>query len=135
MKKLAMALVPFLVVGCGAEDANGDGIADGIQDPNNVSVVVPATPKGTVSGQVLTTQQRPLVGASVAMTIGSATVALATTDESGSFTLQGRAGRRPGAADILQGGLCLAARHLDRPDHRGQRAASTTATRALARCS
>jgi hypothetical protein len=98
MKKLAMALVPFLMVGCGGpEDANGDGVADGIQEPNNVSVVVPATPKGTVSGQVLTTQQRPLSGASVAMTIGSATVAPVTTDENGNFTFKDV----PGGAQVL----------------------------------
>lgn len=102
MKKLALVLVPFLVLlGCGSEDptdANGDGIADGVQDPNNVSVVVPATPKGTVSGQVLTTQQRPLTGVNVAMTIGSSpTPKTATTDEGGNFTFQDV----PGGAQIL----------------------------------
>src|SRR4051794_36963796 len=83
MKKLVMALVPAMMFGCGGPtDPNGDGIADGIQDPNNVSVVVPATPKGTVSGQVLTTQQKPLVGVAVSMTIGSAiTSKVATTDD------------------------------------------------------
>jgi len=98
MKKLAMALVPFLMVGCGEpEDLNGDGIADGVQEPNNVSVVVPATPKGTVSGQVLTTQQKPLVGASVAMTIGSATVQPTTTDQDGNFSFKDV----PGGAQVL----------------------------------
>jgi hypothetical protein len=98
MKKLAMALVPFLVVGCGgAEDANGDGIADGVQEPNNVSVVVPATPKGTVSGQVLTTQQKPLPGATVSMTIGSATVQPVVTDEGGNFSFKDV----PGGAQVL----------------------------------
>jgi hypothetical protein len=100
MKKLALALVPFLLLGCGEDptDTNGDGIADGVQDPNNVSVVVPATPKGTVSGQVLTTQQRPLTGVNVAMTIGSSpTPKTATTDEGGNFTFQDV----PGGAQIL----------------------------------
>jgi hypothetical protein len=100
MKKLVLALVPFLLIGCGEDpaDTNGDGIADGVQDPNNVSVVVPATPKGTVSGQVLTTQQRPLVGVKVAMTIGSSTTPKeATTDEGGNFTFQDI----PGGAQIL----------------------------------
>ncbi|HVG64262.1 MAG TPA: carboxypeptidase regulatory-like domain-containing protein [Hyalangium sp.] len=100
MKKLALVLVPFLVLGCGEElaDTNGDGIADGVQDPNNVSVVVPATPKGTVSGQVLTTQQRPLAGVNVAMTIGSSTTPkVSTTDEGGNFTFQDV----PGGAQIL----------------------------------
>ncbi len=90
MKKLVMALVPALMFGCGGPtDANGDGIADGIQDPNNVSVVVPATPKGTVSGQVLTAQQKPLAGATVTLTVGSSTAAkTATSDDSGNFTFQ-----------------------------------------------
>lgn len=90
MKKLVMALVPALVFGCSSpEDTNGDGIADGVQDPNNVSVVVPATPKGTISGQVLTTQQKPLVGATVSLTVGSSTTAkTATSDDSGNFTFQ-----------------------------------------------
>lgn len=90
MKKLVMALVPAMVFGCGSPtDANGDGIADGIQDPNNISVVVPATPKGTVSGQVLTTQQKPLAGANVSLTVGSSTVAkTSTTDDTGNFTFQ-----------------------------------------------
>jgi hypothetical protein len=99
MKKLVMALVPAMMFGCGGpEDANGDGIADGIQDPNNVSVVVPATPKGTVSGQVLTTQQKPLVGVAVSMTIGSAlTSKVATTDDAGNFAFQDV----PGGAQVL----------------------------------
>ncbi|HYH95283.1 carboxypeptidase-like regulatory domain-containing protein, partial [Hyalangium sp.] len=99
MKKLLMALVPLLVIGCGGdpEDTNGDGIADGVQEPNNVSVVVPSTPKGTVSGQVLTTQQKPLAGASVAMTIGSATVQPTTTDENGNFSFKDV----PGGAQVL----------------------------------
>jgi hypothetical protein len=100
MKKLVMALVPVLMFGCGGdpEDKNGDGIADGIQEPNNVSVVVPATPKGTISGQVLTTQQKPLVGATVTLTIGS-TVATktATADDTGSFAFADV----PGGAQVL----------------------------------
>jgi hypothetical protein len=90
MKKLVMALVPALMFGCGSPaDTNGDGIADGVQDPNNVSVVVPATPKGTISGQVLTTQQKPLVGATVSLTVGSsATAKTATSDDGGNFTFQ-----------------------------------------------
>ncbi|WP_224247549.1 carboxypeptidase-like regulatory domain-containing protein [Hyalangium gracile] len=86
MKKLVMALVSAMVIGCGdPEDANGDGIADGVQEPNNVSVVVPATPKGTISGQVLTTQQKPLPGAAVTLTIGSAAPKTVTADDSGNF--------------------------------------------------
>lgn len=101
MKKLVMAaVIPVLALGCGDEmvDANGDGIADGVQDPNNVSVVVPAKPRGTVSGQVLTTEQQPLVGATVMMTIGSTIASnTAMTDQSGNFSFKDI----PGGAQVL----------------------------------
>jgi hypothetical protein len=98
MKKLALAVMPLLALGCGPSDDDGDGIADGVKDPNNISVVVPAAPKGTVSGQVLTTQQRPLSGATVTLTVGSApTATQATTDELGNFTFQ----NVPGGAQVL----------------------------------
>ncbi|RKG75934.1 carboxypeptidase-like regulatory domain-containing protein [Corallococcus terminator] len=88
-KHLLMAVLPLLSWGCGdATDADNDGVADGIRDPNNVSVVVPSTPKGTVSGQVLGTNLQGLDGVTVAMTIGSqATGKSATTDASGNFVM------------------------------------------------
>jgi len=101
MKKLVMAaVIPVLAFGCGDEmvDANGDGIADGVQTPDNVSVVVPAKPKGTVSGQVLTTKQQPLAGATVTLTIGSEfPTNTATTDPSGNFSFKDV----PGGAQVL----------------------------------
>lgn len=101
MKKLVMAaVIPLLAFGCGDEivDENGDGIADGVQQPDNVSVVVPAKPKGTVSGQVLTTRQQPLVGATVTLTIGSELASnTATTDATGNFAFK----EVPGGAQVL----------------------------------
>ncbi|MDY7225995.1 carboxypeptidase-like regulatory domain-containing protein [Hyalangium rubrum] len=101
MKKLVMAaVVPLLAFGCGDDpvDANGDGIADGVQTPDNVSVVVPAKPKGTVSGQVLTTQHKPLAGANVSMTIGSdLATKVAQTDAEGNFAFKDI----PGGAQVL----------------------------------
>ncbi len=101
MKKLVMAaVIPVLAFGCGDEmvDANGDGIADGVQTPDNVSVVVPAKPKGTVSGQVLTTQQKPLTGTTVTLTIGSDyPTNTATTDANGNFAFKDV----PGGAQVL----------------------------------
>jgi len=87
-KHLVFALVPFLALGCGddAKDENGDGIADGIREPDSVTVVTPASPKGTVSGQVLSTRNTPLDGVTVEMTVGSsAEVVSATTDAKGNF--------------------------------------------------
>ncbi|MCP3065494.1 carboxypeptidase-like regulatory domain-containing protein [Myxococcus sp. K38C18041901] len=91
-KHLVMAVVPFLALGCGDDfkDENGDGIADGIREPDTVTVVTPATPKGTVSGQVLGTDLKPLADASVEITIGSSEEPLAgTTDAKGNFEFKG----------------------------------------------
>ncbi|NTX56707.1 carboxypeptidase regulatory-like domain-containing protein [Myxococcus sp. CA051A] len=87
-KHLVMAVVPFLALGCGDDfkDENGDGIADGIREPDSVTVVTPATPKGTVSGQVLSTDLKALSEATVEVTIGSSADPLsATTDAKGNF--------------------------------------------------
>ncbi|RKH37587.1 carboxypeptidase-like regulatory domain-containing protein [Corallococcus sicarius] len=101
MKKfLMMAVLPLLVGGCGSDetDANNDGVVDGIRDPNNVSVVVPSTPKGTVSGQVLGTNLMPLADVTVSMTIGSQTSPkTATTDAAGNFVMTDV----PAAAQVL----------------------------------
>lgn len=90
-KKLAMALVPLLAVGCGDElvDANNDGIADGINQPGSVTVVAPASPVGTVGGQVLSSRFLPMDGVDVTMTIGGAMLgAKAVTDVTGSFSFK-----------------------------------------------
>jgi hypothetical protein len=87
-KHLVFAVVPFLVLGCGDDlkDENGDGIADGVREPDSVTVVTPANPKGTVSGQVLSTKYTPLEGVTVEMTVGnSAEVVSATSDAKGNF--------------------------------------------------
>lgn len=90
-KKLAMALVPLLAVGCGDElvDENKDGIADGINQPGSVTVVAPATPVGTVGGQVLSSRYLPMDGVDVTMTIGGAMLgSKAVTDATGSFSFK-----------------------------------------------
>lgn len=87
-KHLVFAVVPFLALGCGDElkDENGDGIADGVREPDSVTVVTPANPKGTVSGQVLSSKHTPLDGVTVEMTIGSAADPVsATSDAKGNF--------------------------------------------------
>ncbi len=96
MKKHWAVVLPLVVVvGCNnkaPEDKDQDGIADGVREPDSVTVVAPANPKGTVSGQVLNTRRAPLPEASVVMTIGSATAEApfkATTDADGNFTFKG----------------------------------------------
>jgi hypothetical protein len=91
MKKHWAVVLPLLVIGCaGSEDKDGDGSAGGVREPDSVTVVAPATPKGTVSGQVLDTRMAPIEGASVRLTIGSATAEkpfTTTTDAAGNFLL------------------------------------------------
>jgi len=99
-KHLVFALVPFLALGCGdeAKDENGDGIADGIREPDSVTVVTPASPKGTVSGQVLSTRNTPLDGVTVEMTVGSsAEVVSSSTDAKGNFEFKSV----PAGAEVL----------------------------------
>ncbi|HYO68279.1 MAG TPA: carboxypeptidase-like regulatory domain-containing protein [Archangium sp.] len=100
MKKHWAVVLPLLVVGCTSEDKDGDGIADGVREPDSVTVVVPANPQGTVSGQVLNTRMEPLADASVKLTIGSATAEKpfqTTTDTSGNFLLT----RVPAGSEVL----------------------------------
>ncbi len=99
-KHLVMAVVPFLAFGCGDDlvDADGDGIADGVREPDSVTVVTPANPKGTVSGQVLSTSLQPLTEVSVEMTIGSSAEPVAAlSDAKGNFTYT----NVPGGAQVL----------------------------------
>jgi hypothetical protein len=100
MKKHWAVVLPLLVAGCAPEDKDGDGIADGVRDPDSVSVVAPANPKGTVSGQVLNTRMAPLADADVKLTIGSAPADKpfeAKTDASGNFVLTSV----PAGAEVL----------------------------------
>jgi hypothetical protein len=99
MKKKLAIILPLVALGCGGpQDANNDGIADGVREPDTISVVAPSTPKGTVSGQVLTTRLTPLADTTVVMTLGSATEVLeARTDASGNFMFK----NVPGGAQVL----------------------------------
>lgn len=100
MKKHWAVVLPLLVVGCAPEDKDGDGIVDGVREPDSVSVVAPANPKGTVSGQVLDTRMAPLADADVKLTIGSATAEKpfdAKTDASGNFVITSV----PAGAEVL----------------------------------
>ena len=85
--------VTCLLAGCGPQDLNKDGIADGVKEPNSVSLVAPSTPIGTLSGQVLTTRLTPLEGAKVSLAVGSrageVAVAPTSSDASGNFTFTG----------------------------------------------
>ena len=90
MKRLFSACLMLIVaVACGSKpvDANGDGIADG--DPStigSVTQVAPSSPKGTVSGRVLSARGAPLPGVSVLLSGKEKTTA--TTDDTGGFLFE-----------------------------------------------
>jgi methionine-rich copper-binding protein CopC len=67
----AVLSLTALACACGPTDADGDGIADGIRTPDNVSLVAPSTPQGSISGHVLTTRFTPLAGAQVTLSVGA----------------------------------------------------------------
>lgn len=90
----SLALLCSVVAACGSgTDANGDGIADGIRSPDSVSVVGPSSPVGTLSGQVLYTDFRPLNAVKVSVIVGGATAESKTftaeTDNEGIWAIKG----------------------------------------------
>lgn len=103
MHRLSKAvLVASLVclAGCGPQDENQDGIADGVREPDSVSLVAPSTPKGSVSGQVLDTRLQPLPDATVSLNVGvpgEGEVRRATTDAAGQFAFT----QVPAGAQVL----------------------------------
>lgn len=81
------ALAALGAPGCGssAEDTNGDGFADGVYAPNNVTVVTPVKPTGHISGVIVDfTTGVPLPGATVALT-GAGLAVTAAADAQGAF--------------------------------------------------
>jgi hypothetical protein len=62
-----------LLLACGTPaDKNGDGIADGVRTPTDVSQVAPSTPVGTLSGQTINTDFTPLDMVDVTAIVGGA---------------------------------------------------------------
>ena len=81
---LGLSLLAFA---CGSDpsDEDGNGVADGILTPNNVSVITPTTPRGYVAGQILdATTKQALSGANVRIFGGGIDVPL-KTDKDGYF--------------------------------------------------
>ncbi len=102
------------------QDADGDGIADGVRDPNNVTVVVPATPKGAIAGEVRDALElRPLAGVKVVL-LGAGRTDEFTTTASGRFEfLDLPAGARYALRTELSGYAAATVTRLDLPDDAG----------------
>ncbi|MBK7858530.1 MAG: carboxypeptidase regulatory-like domain-containing protein [Archangiaceae bacterium] len=88
------SLLCCFAVACGSgTDANHDGIADGVVSPDSVSMVAPSTPVGTLSGQVLGTDFKPIEGVAVTVLVGGASdgegnVFKASTDNEGTWAVK-----------------------------------------------
>lgn len=83
----ACSLAALGLAACGStpEDTDGDGYADGVYAPNNVTVVTPVKPTGFVTGAVVDfTTGVPLPGASVSLT-GGGQLLTVTADAQGAF--------------------------------------------------
>lgn len=87
MSRTSLLVGACCLAACGStpEDADGDGYADGVYAPNNVTVVTPVKPLGHVGGAVLDfTTGVPIPGASVALS-GAGLALAAQTDAQGNF--------------------------------------------------
>ena len=96
MRRIDVGLGALLLCACGSKSPNKDGITGGNQSPNNVTLVAPSTPRGTVSGQILTAELTGLSGATVNVSVGEPQSDVGgtggtwntTTDAQGNFTMQ-----------------------------------------------
>lgn len=87
---LAPLVAAAALAACSGDDVvdeDGDGIADGIVDPNNVTVVTPTRPTGYVAGELVdAVNDEPIAGVEVTLSAGGlADVEPLTTDPSGTF--------------------------------------------------
>jgi hypothetical protein len=68
---LSVCVAALTLVACAPkDDVNGDGIVDGVRDPNSVSQVAPSTPVGTISGVVVNSLNAGIEGVRVVMIVG-----------------------------------------------------------------
>jgi hypothetical protein len=89
MRKSLMGALLLVGTACSAgKDANGDGIADGVYKPTDVSVIAPTVTVGTATGQVIDGSGAPLAGVTVKAAFPDQTNAQATTDASGFFAFK-----------------------------------------------
>jgi hypothetical protein len=83
-----LALLPLAaLVACSPPltDANKDGIADGVRNPNTVTQVAPSNPVGSITGVVANTKFSPLADANVLLVLGSGFTSALKTAGDGAF--------------------------------------------------
>lgn len=71
MSRILTVCVALALAACAPkDDLNGDGIVDGVREPDSVSQVAPSTPVGTISGVVVSTLNTGIEGTQVVMIVG-----------------------------------------------------------------
>ncbi|HEX4620942.1 MAG TPA: carboxypeptidase regulatory-like domain-containing protein, partial [Myxococcaceae bacterium] len=90
---LVFALVgPLAACGNGKSPTN-DGITGGTQSPNNITLVAPSHPRGSISGQIVNSALGPISGATILLNLAEpaadvgATAWSTTSDASGNFSV------------------------------------------------
>jgi hypothetical protein len=115
LKTIIAAVVTCFVFSCTPPmDANRDGIADGIKTPDNVSVVAPSSPIGSISGVVANTKFVGIEGATVTVTLGGRAedgmgkIFTASTAADGSYSFQKVPAGGTGFVTVSKAGFGLA---------------------------
>ncbi len=112
--RTCLTIVGLLLLACGSTtDKNKDGVADGVQTPNDVSVVEPSTPIGTLSGQVLKADLTALDGVTVTVIMGGTgdadgTAYKATSDSTGAYAIGGLPAGSSGQVTLTKTGFATA---------------------------
>lgn len=72
MYRTLIVSAALALLGCAPkDDANGDGIVDGLREPNSVSQIAPSNPVGSISGVVMSSLDAPIEGVQVVMVTGA----------------------------------------------------------------
>lgn len=113
MSRLVPAIVALALIGCGTpQDANGDGIADGIRTPDSVSQVAASKAVGSISGTVTNIQLAGLDGVQVSLVLGDGSGAgasyKANTNAEGGFLFENVPAGSSGQLFISKGGYSTA---------------------------
>lgn len=124
MTRLLTACAVLSLAACAPmTDENGDGIADGVQSPNSVSSIAPATPIGTVSGVVVNALNQGIDGVQVTLVLGEGADATktykTTTTTDGAWVIKGVPAGGQGQVLLSKGGFSSAKLNFNVPASTG----------------
>jgi hypothetical protein len=94
MKRVLVSALIGPLAACGnGKSPNNDGITGGTQSPNNITLVAPSHPRGSVSGQIVNSALGPISGATILLNLAEpatdvgATTWSTTSDSAGNFSI------------------------------------------------